>query len=659
MQIELIGCTSAGKTTLAKKMLQAGRELGIDMQLSDDFVLKQIRLNWIKNEFIRLRIIELLCLPICVVFWRKYRRFYRLAIRASMKAPGSWFYKLNLARIALRKIGIYEILRRRSSEQQVLLLDNEGVLQASHTLFVHSGARLNTRDLSSFVNVAPLPDVVAYLWQSQAVLFERTLARGHNRLPERSHAKVKFFINQAVAMFDELQQHPALAGRLVIINGERNTVVPHEPHNDSRLAIASKIIGASLNGAAVDHALAERRNGEAHAGHAGRPLQQQTAPEAGLVDRLVESFNRRGVEYCHWKSNLSLAQAMSGEQDLDLFVDPKSLPKATMILMELGFKSAVARWGPNTPGIFHYFGLDLQNGKIIHVHLFRSILTGESFVKGHLFPFEGMLLENRSNIGEIKVAAKAAELVVFVLRTFIKYGSLLDLLHLLGKSGALRKELRWLQADDDMAASILLLKKYCPVVDERLFRQCILMLERESSLAARMILARKVRRRLRVYAKYTPLRRFLAYVPVLWVKGQRRFTGNRKNKVLQSGGATIAFVGADATGKSTLVNETGRWLGKIFAVRTVHVGKPPSSWLTAPVNLALRLARRLFPQMHRRREETPGGSTRPSISQPQASLISYAIKAWRWHGIDATWPSKPGVGPPMVKLLFVIAIPPR
>lgn len=371
---------------------------------------------------------------------------------------------------------------------------------------------------------------------------------------------------------------------------------------------------------------AEKHNGEAHAAQGGTALQQRPTPVAGLVDCLVESFNRRGVEYCHWKSNLSLAQAMSGEQDLDLFIDRKSLSKATMILMELGFKAAMVRLGSNTPGIFHYYGLDTQNGKIIHVHLFSSILTGESFVKGHLFPFERMLLENRSNIGEIKVAARSAELVVFMLRTFIKYGSLLDMLHLLRKSGELRKELRWLQAEDDMAASVSLLKKYCPVVDEPLFRQCTLLLDRESSLAARFILARAVRRRLRVYAKYTPLKRLLAYVPVLWVKGRRRFVGNRKNKVLQSGGAIIAFVGADATGKSTLVNETGHWLGKVFAVRTVHVGKPPSSLLTASVNLALRLTRRLFPKMRRHRHATQGGSdSQPQVEEPL--LLNYAINA--------------------------------
>src|SRR5262245_6388701 len=247
MSIEFIGCTSAGKTTLARSILQAGRKLGIDVQMSEDFVLKQIYLNWIKNEFLRRRLIELLCLPICLAFWRKHHQFYRFAIRASLQAPGSWLYKISLARITLRKIGIHEIVQRRSSEQQLILLDNEGVLQASHTLFVHSGKGSRSIDLSSSVSLASLPDVVVYLRQSPGVLLKRTLARGHNRIPDRSYAAVESFVGQAVEMFEELQRHPALAGRLLVINGEQKTLAPLGSRDNAQLVMASKIIAASLN----------------------------------------------------------------------------------------------------------------------------------------------------------------------------------------------------------------------------------------------------------------------------------------------------------------------------------------------------------------------------------------------------------------------------
>jgi hypothetical protein len=63
---------------------------------------------------------------------------------------------------------------------------------------------------------------------------------------------------------------------------------------------------------------------------------------------------------------------------------------------------------------------------------------------------------------------------------------------------------------------------------------------------------------------------------------------------LQTGGTIIAFTGADASGKSTLVAEAGRWLGSTFAVKIIHAGKPPSSLSTAPVNIVLPLVRRLI-----------------------------------------------------------------
>lgn len=131
MQVELVGCTSAGKTTLARRMVEAGRELGVDVQLSDDFLLSCIRLNWIKNEFLRRRVIELWSLLTCLMLLRKYREFYNFVIRTCRSAPGSWIYRIKLARVALKKIGIHELIRSRSSDQQLVLLDIAGLLKAS------------------------------------------------------------------------------------------------------------------------------------------------------------------------------------------------------------------------------------------------------------------------------------------------------------------------------------------------------------------------------------------------------------------------------------------------------------------------------------------------------------------------------------------------
>jgi hypothetical protein len=65
-QIELFGCTQAGKSTLASNIIRAGQEHGIAVLLSDDFVLQQARLNWIKSSLPRTLLLDLFSLSACL-----------------------------------------------------------------------------------------------------------------------------------------------------------------------------------------------------------------------------------------------------------------------------------------------------------------------------------------------------------------------------------------------------------------------------------------------------------------------------------------------------------------------------------------------------------------------------------------------------------------
>ncbi len=67
--------------------------------------------------------------------------------------------------------------------------------------------------------------------------------------------------------------------------------------------------------------------------------------------------------------------------------------------------------------------------------------------------------------------------------------------------------------------------------------------------------------------------------------------------------AFIALVGSEATGKSTLANEIGRWLGERYSVRVIHAGKPPATWVTWPLHVLLPLLRKLMPALRTSRIE--------------------------------------------------------
>lgn len=220
MHIELIGSTSAGKTTLAKKMVEAGKRRGIDISLSDDFMLEQLHLSGIRNAFTRRRLVELVAFAVCLTCLARYRDFFGFVIREGKSSPGSWFYKINRIRNVIRKIGVFEFVSRRRGSQQIVLADNEGVLQGVHNLFVHQNSQVDPHKISRYVELAPLPDAVLYLQQDEAILVSRTLGRGHARVSGSSPDKVVHFIRQAVAVFNELISAPKVQERLLILDGE-------------------------------------------------------------------------------------------------------------------------------------------------------------------------------------------------------------------------------------------------------------------------------------------------------------------------------------------------------------------------------------------------------------------------------------------------------
>jgi len=226
MRIELIGCTGAGKSTLSGRILRACRARGIDAWTGYDFVLRQIRLDWVESRLIRGLLVNLIALFVCLLAWRSNLAFYQFTIRTIARLPASvgWFERLYIGRDVLKNIGVYEIIRWRASAQQVILLD-EGTLHTAHYLFVHVAAESKAGDVARFARLVPLPDIAVYVTESQSVLIQRTLARGHARIPDRSYASAEHFIKRAVAVFDALALQPALEGKLLIVDGRRNTIV--------------------------------------------------------------------------------------------------------------------------------------------------------------------------------------------------------------------------------------------------------------------------------------------------------------------------------------------------------------------------------------------------------------------------------------------------
>ena len=253
MQIEFIGCTSAGKSTLISAAIRACEELGIEASLGDDSVLKWNRLSWTRGYLIRRLLADLFSLFACLRNWHKHKQFYQFAARIVFRLPASvsWFEKLNTLRNVFRSIGVYEIVRRRGSEQQVVLID-EGTLHTAHQLFFHYSAGLDPGDLSTFIELAPVPDVVVYLQQDPTTLIERTVIRGHKQIPDRSPAVVERFITHAIVTFECLTQASVVKSRMLVVDSRQNIHAPEDFRSDPFLVTAFDIIRSAIDFVVTD-----------------------------------------------------------------------------------------------------------------------------------------------------------------------------------------------------------------------------------------------------------------------------------------------------------------------------------------------------------------------------------------------------------------------
>jgi len=346
---------------------------------------------------------------------------------------------------------------------------------------------------------------------------------------------------------------------------------------------------------------------------------------ASLTAQLFDVLNRQELVYCHWKSNERLDEGLRGETDLDLLVSRDSFDQAIAVLLNLGFKQAHVIHGVATPGVLHFYAFDPDLDDLIHVHLYCRMMTGESLVKTHILPLDGLLLNETERRGEIQVPARDAEAAVYVLRNFIKSGSLLH--SVLHDRGGDPSEFWFPHEGVDADAAFVALSQYDTGVDRALFKQCFEALRSNQPWSKRWKLGRKVRRRVRGWQRFSNIARLRGYRTVILNKLWRMANGRMNNKTLQSGGAVIAFIGGDATGKSTLVNATKDWLGKKLAVRCVHVGKPRSSWVTMPLDALLPVARRCFPGQRHQSQQAIESKAESFNESRRSYSILYAMRA--------------------------------
>jgi thymidylate kinase len=323
-------------------------------------------------------------------------------------------------------------------------------------------------------------------------------------------------------------------------------------------------------------------------------IDQQTFTALPIVVLLFQELNDQAIRYCHWKSTHSLPRAMSGKTDLDLLIERGDSRRFKGLLYQLDFKPFVSDPSRQFPAIEDYLGFDEQTGGLVHLHIHYRLVLGEQYVKNYYLPLEQPFLDQTCLRWGVKVPAAELEVIVLTLRALLKYrnqDATRDHLGLGNASGippAILGEFEYLLSQTNMEQIGRALREHVTFVSPELvctFLRTIRETPRDGRTLAR--LRDQVRRELAPYQRYGWLRARLSYLRGMFThqwpfdRIVRRIAPDldkRKRPVM--GGLTLAFVGADGAGKSTIIKHITKWLSWRLDVRAYYLGTSKPSPVT-------------------------------------------------------------------------------
>ncbi|MEX2514715.1 MAG: hypothetical protein WD335_01125 [Candidatus Paceibacterota bacterium] len=291
---------------------------------------------------------------------------------------------------------------------------------------------------------------------------------------------------------------------------------------------------------------------------------------------LFDTFNKKKLTYCSWKSNEHLEHGLNGESDLDILVSERDKELCKEILYRNNFKQLVSPSWMHYPLVEDWIGLDQETGKLIHVHLHYELPTGKKLVKEQLLPWTDKILKTRifdDNFG-VYVINPNFELITLVLRIGIK-----------ARFTKVRskfpeniiKEINYLRERSKRKKVLSLCRELFGDKEGEKLANIILNIKTRISLSDFLYLKKNIQKNIAQYKRFNFLKtNLLYYYRALKIRFfkliNKTFFQHKTKKRLYSSGIMIAFVGIDGSGKSTATDRLYNWLSVYLNVRKIYFG---------------------------------------------------------------------------------------
>jgi thymidylate kinase len=231
-----------------------------------------------------------------------------------------------------------------------------------------------------------------------------------------------------------------------------------------------------------------------------------------------------------------------------------------------------------------------------------DLVLGQQHVKDYRLPIEQQVLDSVIRLGGVPIPAPRIELVILAVRAVLKYrlrDALKDLLGIRspGIPAHIRQEAAWLLQRTSRAEVDDTLHALGPMVPAGLVNEIIELLTSPRVRGVRILVAReRMRRALRSMQRLPRWRATARYLTAMG-RRQARAAGisSKRRMTLRSGGTSIAFVGSDGAGKTTVVTAVEDWLSARLDAGSYYMGIPEPTgvlWVLKRASRAARAAHR-------------------------------------------------------------------
>lgn len=278
------------------------------------------------------------------------------------------------------------------------------------------------------------------------------------------------------------------------------------------------------------------------------------------MNSLFKKLNEEQILYAVWKDTQAVTSFFDGNKELDILVHENCRYSFEKIIGEYGFIHLKVRAMLAKENIEHY--ITYKNGKYFHLHVYYQLITGNHFVKEYKFHINTDIFNRSIKVNQVKTIGSEDEMALVLLRLSLKQSLFFTSI----KASELQRASRLAKTIN--AKHVALKLQYYSDIESKSIVAIIEDIANKSNVDKSLIKLKKEFKFYRtkgVASFYKTLLLMKCYLMLLRI-------GRSSNKTLPNKGITIAIMGTDGSGKSTIVNKISTIFKAKTSTRVIYLG---------------------------------------------------------------------------------------